>query len=319
MKQTRWKAPPKYGGAMGNKRMLRCFSEMAYGLAAIAAAKYPDAARKLERMGDTLSLNAETASRKANIQALTSSIFDDFIFLRDSIIESSSATTVDTALFELNADVTAMNKFLEENITASPLDEFTDRRVAKFISKKESVKSVCRMAEKSLTSAQKKREGLSLDVESVVTQRRVAMRMQQLDSTIATQTDAVVALSSIVDKLELLTDYAKMSPALAKDINRKIRLKPLGDIFYQPVKSKAERDKLNAELYYIIKNIKATLGEEETWSDTLYGRKPDDEAEQVILEVKTNKTKVQKPKTTSEQEVSPIKKSINLLEEQDNV
>ncbi len=319
MKQTRWKAPPKYGGAMGNKRMLRCFSEMAYGLAAIATAKYPDAARKLERMGDTLSLNAETASRKANIQALTSSIFDDFIFLRDSIIENGSTATVDKALLELSADVTAMNKFLEENITASPLDEFTDRRVAKFISKKEGVKSACRMAEKSLTSAQKKREGLSSDVESVVTQRRVAMRMQQLDSTIATQTDAVVALSSIVDKLELLTDYAKMSPALAKEINRKIKLKPLGDIFYQPVKSKAERDRLNSELYYIIKNIKATLGEKETWSDTLYGRKTDDEAEQVIPEVKTNKTKVQKPKTTSEQEVSPIKKSINLLEEQDNV
>lgn len=319
MRQIHWKTPPKFGGAMSNKRMLRCFSEMAYGLAAIATAKYPDAARKLERMGDTLSLNAETASRKANIQALTSSIFDDFIFLRDSIIENGSAATVDTALLELSADVTAMNKFLEENITASPLDEFTDRRVAKFISKKEGVKSVCRMAEKSLTSAQKKREGLSSDVESVVTQRRVAMRMQQLDSTIATQTDAVVALSSIVDKLELLTDYAKMSPALAKEINRKIRLKPLGDIFYQPVKSKAERDRLNSELYYIIKNIKTSLGEEETWSDTLYGRKPDDEAEQVIPEVRTNKTKVQKPQMTSAQEVNPIKKSINLLEEQDNV
>lgn len=319
MKQTRWKAPPKYGGAMSNKRMLKYFSEMAYGLAAIAAAKYPDAARKLERMGDTLSLNAETASKKANIQALTSSIFDDFIFLRDSIIESNSATTIDTALFELSADVTAMNKFLEENITASPLDEFTDRRVAKFISKKEGVKSVCRMAEKSLTSAQRKREGLSADAESVVTQRRVAMRMQQLDSTIATQTDAVVALSSIVDKLELLTDYAKMSPALAKDINRKIRLKPLGDIFYQPVKSKAERDKLNAELYYIIKNIKVTLGEEETWSDTLYGRKPVEETKQVIPEVKMDKKKAQKPKTTFAQEVTPIKKSITILEEQDNV
>lgn len=319
MKQTRWKAPPKYGGAMSNKRMLKYFSEMAYGLAAIAAAKYPDAARKLERMGDTLSLNAETASRKANIQALTSSIFDDFIFLRDSIIENSSATTVDTALFELSADITAMNKFLEENITASPLDEFTDRRVAKFISKKEGVKSVCRMAEKSLTSAQKKREGLSSDVESVVTQRRVAMRMQQLDSTIATQTDAVVALSSIVDKLELLTDYAKMSPALAKDINRKIRLKPLGDIFYQPVKSKAERDKLNAELYYIIKNIKVTLGEEETWSDTLYGRKPVEEAKQAPSVAKADKKKAQKPKATSAQEENPIKKSINILEEQDNV
>lgn len=319
MKQTRWKAPPKYGGAMSNKRMLKYFSEMAYGLAAIAAAKYPDAARKLERMGDTLSLNAETASKKANIQALTSSIFDDFIFLRDSIIESSSAATVDTALFELSADVTAMNKFLEENITASPLDEFTDRRVAKFITKKEGVKSVCRMAEKSLTSAQRKREGLSTDVESVVTQRRVAMRMQQLDSTIATQTDAVVALSSIVDKLELLTYYAKMSPALAKDINRKIRLKPLGDIFYQPVKSKAERDKLNAELYYIIKNIKVTLGEEETWSDTLYGRKPVEETKQVIPEAKADKKKAQKPKTTFAQEVTPIKKSITILEEQDNV
>lgn len=319
MKQTRWKAPPKYGGAMSNKRMLKYFSEMAYGLAAIAAAKYPDAARKLERMGDTLSLNAETASKKANIQALTSSIFDDFIFLRDSIIESSSAAMVDTALFELSADVTAMNKFLEENITASPLDEFTDRRVAKFITKKEGVKSVCRMAEKSLTSAQRKREGLSTDVESVVTQRRVAMRMQQLDSTIATQTDAVVALSSIVDKLELLTYYAKMSPALAKDINRKIRLKPLGDIFYQPVKSKAERDKLNAELYYIIKNIKVTLGEEETWSDTLYGRKPVEETKQVIPEAKADKKKAQKPKTTFAQEVTPIKKSITILEEQDNV
>ena len=319
MKQTRWKAPPKYGGAMSNKRMLKYFSEMAYGLAAIAAAKYPDAARKLERMGDTLSLNAETASKKANIQALTSSIFDDFIFLRDSIIESSSAATVDTALFELSADVTAMNKFLEENITASQLDEFTDRRVAKFITKKEGVKSVCRMAEKSLTSAQRKREGLSTDVESVVTQRRVAMRMQQLDSTIATQTDAVVALSSIVDKLELLTYYAKMSPALAKDINRKIRLKPLGDIFYQPVKSKAERDKLNAELYYIIKNIKVTLGEEETWSDTLYGRKPVEETKQVIPEAKADKKKAQKPKTTFAQEVTPIKKSITILEEQDNV
>lgn len=319
MKQTRWKAPPKYGGAMGNKRILMYFSEMAYGLAAIAAAKYPDAARKLERMGDTLSLNAETASRKANIQALTSSIFDDFIFLRDSILEKGSVATVDTALLELSADVTAMNKFLEENITASPLDEFTDRRVAKFISKKEGVKSVCRMAEKSLTSAQKKREELSLDVERVVTQRRIEMRMRQLDSTIATQTDAVVTLSSIVDKLELLTDYAKMSPALVKDINRKIRLKPLGDIFYQPVKSKVERDKLNAELYYIIKNIKVTLGEEETWSDTLYGRKPDEEAEQVNPEVKTEKTKVQKSKTISEQEVNPIIKLKNILEEQDNV
>lgn len=307
MKQTRWKAPPKYGGAMSNKRMLKYFSEMAYGLAALATAKYPDAARKLERMGDTLSLNAETASRKANIQALTSSIFDDFIFLRDSIIENGSATTVDKVLLELTADVTAMNKFLEENITASPLDEFTDRRVAKFISKKEGVKSVCRMAEKSLTSAQKKREGLSEDAESVVTQRRVAMRMQQLESTIATQTDAVVALSSIVDKLELLTDYAKMSPALAKDINRKIRLKPLGDIFYQPVKSKAERDKLNAELYYIIRNIKISLGEEVTWDDTLFGRKPEEEANKVTTEVKTNKTKVQKPKTTSAQEENPIK------------
>lgn len=319
MKQTRWKAPPKYGGAMSNKRMLKCFSEMAYGLAAIATAKYPDAARKLERMGDTLSLNAETASGKANIQALISSIFDDFIFLRDSIIENSSVATVDKALLELSADVTAMNKFLEENITASPLEEVTDRRVAKFISKKEGVKSVCRMAEKSLTSAQKKREGLSSDVESVVTQRRVAMRMQQLDSTIATQTDAVVALSSIVDKLELLTDYAKMSPALAKSINRKIRLKPLGDIFYQPVKSKAERDKLNAELYYIIRNIKISLGEEVTWDDTLFGRNPDAETEQVIPEVKTDKTKAQKPKTTSAQEVSTIKKSKNILEEQDNV
>lgn len=319
MKQTRWKAPPKYGGAMSNKRMLKYFSEMAYGLAAIAAAKYPDAARKLERMGDTLSVNAEMASRKANIQALTSSIFDDFIFLRDSIIENSSATTVDTALLELSADVTAMNKFLEENITASPLDEFTDRRVAKFISKKEGVKSVCRMAEKSLTSAQKKREGLSSDVESVVTQRRVAMRMQQLDSTIATQTDAVVALSSIMDKLELLTDYAKMSPALAKDINRKIRLKALGDIFYQPVKSKAERDKLNSELFYIIKNIGISLTEEVTWSDTLYGRKPEEATEQATSEVKKNKTKVQKPKTTSAQEEKPIKKSITILEEQDNV
>lgn len=319
MKQTRWKAPPRYGGAMGNKRMLRCFSEMAYGLAAIATAKYPDVARKLERMGDTLSLNAETASGKANIQALTSSIFDDFIFLRDSIIENGSAATVDKALLELNADVTTMNKFLEENITASPLDEFTDRRVAKFISKKEGVKSVCRMAEKSLTSAQKKREGLRSDVESVVTQKRVAMRMQQLDSTIATQTDAVVALSSIVDKLELLTDYAKMSPALAKTINRKVRLKPLGDIFYQPVKSKAERDKLNAELYYIIRNIKISLGEEVTWDDTLFGRKLEEEANQVTPDVKTKKTKVQKPKTTSAQEENPIKKSINLLEEQDNV
>ena len=319
MKQTRWKAPPKYGGAMSNKRTLKYFSEMAYGLAALATAKYPDAARKLERMGDTLSLNAETASRKANIQALTSSIFDDFIFLRDSIAESSSTATVDKALLELSADVTAMNKFLEENITASPLDEFTDRRVAKFISKKEGVKSVCRMAEKSLTSAQKKREGLNSDVESVVTQRRVAMRMQQLDSTIATQTDAVVALSSIVDKLELLTDYAKMSPALAKDINRKIRLKPLGDIFYQPVKSKAERDKLNAELYYIIRNIKISLGEEVTWGDTLFGRKPEEEASQVTPEVKTNKRKVQKPKTTSAQKVSTIKKFLNILEDQDNV
>lgn len=319
MKQTRWKAPPKYGGAMSNKRMLKYFSEMAYGLAAIAAAKYSDTARKLERMGDTLSLNAETASRKANIQALTSSIFDDFIFLRDSIIEGGSETTVSTALSELSADITAMNKFLEENITASPLDEFTDRRVAKFISKKEGVKSVCRIAEKSLTSAQKKREGLSSDVESVVTQRRVAMRMQQLDSTIATQTDAVVALSSIVDKLELLTDYAKMSPTLAKDINRKIRLKPLGDIFYQPIKSKAERDKLNDELYYIIKNIKVTLGEEETRNDVLYGRKPDEETKQVIPEPQTDKKKAQKPKTTSAQEENPIKKSINILEEQDNV
>lgn len=319
MKQTRWKAPPKYGGAMGNKRMLRCFSEMAYGLAAIATAKYPDAARKLERMGDTLSLNAETASRKANIQALTSSIFDDFIFLRDSIIESSSATTVDTALLELSADVTAMNKFLEENITASPLDEFMDRRVAKFISKKEGVKSVCRMAEKSLTSAQKKREGLSSDVESVVTQRRVAMRMQQLDSTIATQTDAVVALSSIVDKLELLTDYAKMSPALAKDINRKIRLKPLGDIFYQPVKSKAERDKLNFELYYIIKNIKISFGEESNWNDTLYGRNSDEEAEPVVAETKTKKAKTRKSKKIPHKKSKTNKKSINLLEEQDNV
>lgn len=145
------------------------------------------------------------------------------------------------------------------------------------------------------------------------------MRMQQLDSTIATQTDAVVALSSIVDKLELLTYYAKMSPALAKDINRKIRLKPLGDIFYQPVKSKAERDKLNAELYYIIKNIKVTLGEEETWSDTLYGRKPVEETKQVIPEAKADKKKAQKPKTTFAQEVTPIKKSITILEEQDNV
>lgn len=316
MKQNPWLALRK---AINNKRMLKYFSEMAYGLAAIAAAKYPDEARKLERMGDTLSVNAEMASRKANIQALTSSIFDDFIYLRDSIIESNSATAVDTALFELSADVTAMNKFLEENITASPLDEFTDRRVAKFITKKEGVKSVCRMAEKSLTSAQRKREGLSTDVESVVTQRRVAMRMQQLDSTIATQTDAVVALSSIVDKLELLTDYAKMSPALAKDINRKIRLKPLGDIFYQPLKAKAERDKLNDELYYIIKNIKIALGEEETWSDVLYGRKPEEETEQATPEVKTNKMKVQKPKTTPAQEVTPIKKSITILEEQDNV
>ena len=113
MKQTRWKAPPKYGGAMSNKRMLKYFSEMAYGLAALATAKYPDAARKLERMGDTLSLNAETASRKANIQALTSSIFDDFIFLRDSIIENGSATTVDKVLLELLQMLPAMNKSLK--------------------------------------------------------------------------------------------------------------------------------------------------------------------------------------------------------------
>lgn len=319
MKQTRWKAPPKYRGAKRNIRLLRSFEDMSRGLAALAAAKYPDAARELERLGDKLSLISEIANRKANIRVLTGSIFDDFIFLRDSITENSSAKTVDTALSELSADVTAMNKFLEENITASPLDEFMDRRVAKFISKKEGVKAVCSMAEKSLTSAKKKREGLSADAESVVTQRRVAIRMQQLESTIATQTDAVVALSSIVDKLGLLTDYAKMSPALAKDINRKIRLKSLGDIFYQPVKSKAERDNLNAELYYIIRNIKISLGEEVTWDDTLFGRKPEEEANQVTPEVKTNKPKVHKPKTTSAQEVNYIKKSLNILEDQDNV
>ena len=319
MKNKKWETPPKYGGATRNKKILRQFSEMAYGLAAIATVKYPETARQLERIGDTLSLNAETASRKANIQVLTASIFDDFIFLRDSIIENSSEKAIDIAFLGMKADITVMTKLLEEKIASSPLAGFTDRRVARFIGKKEGVKSICRVAEKSLASAQKKRENLSLDVESEVAHKRAAMRVQQLESTIATQTDAAVALSAIVDKLELLTDYAKMSPALARVVNRKIRLKPLGDIFYQPVKSKAERDKLNSELYYITTNIKVALGEEETWSDTLYRREPDNESEQVAAQVKTKNTEVKKPKTVSTQEVDPIIKSIKNLEEQRNV
>ena len=78
MGKNLWIVPPKYGGAKHNKQTIKYYSQMAYGLS-VFAVKYPDVACKLERIGDALSLIAETASRKANIQVFTNCIFDDFI------------------------------------------------------------------------------------------------------------------------------------------------------------------------------------------------------------------------------------------------
>lgn len=267
-----YKPVPDFRGPKANKRTAKYFSSQAHGIAAVAADNYPKTADKLELMGDRLSILAETAKRTADIHAVVIPIFERFLLLKDSILNGDGEDVVEELFCGLESDISVMSRLLERNIAASPIEDITDRRVLKFMYRKEAVKRSCSLAERSLNAVRARRQKLLSKLENFNATARDELALKSLDNAVLIQEEAFTALSSISDKLSLIEGYAKLSPKLAKKLCRLINLKVICDIFYNPLKAKRERDIVNCELYYIFKNVSKSNEDEIAWSNVIYAK-----------------------------------------------
>lgn len=255
-RKSNWESPPQYRGAKHNKRAVKSLAQMCFGLSAMATAAQPNVARKLESFGTSLTIKAASTGHNAFIQANIFAVFEDLTNLRAALFDDGNESEVEIWLNSLEANIKVLDTFLEREIDDSPLEAHFNRNIRKFIAKKSAVESIARATESSLATAQRKLSRIQLEnIQDSREKIRVKRKIANLKSFIRLRIAAADTFSSIVDRLNEIEDTAKLSPGLARRVNRLIKLKPLADFYDKPMRSQQERDKLYAQLYFITQNI----------------------------------------------------------------
>lgn len=255
MKRSNYDAPTKYGGPRDNKRAIGELSDKCFGLSAMVSANRPAVERRLERIGTSLKIKASVAGHKAFIFANVINIDEDLAGLRSALCEGNNKGEVDHYLKSLEADIDVLGTFLEHEIGNSPMEANMSRAVRKFIIKKSAVEAIARATESSLSNAENELRRLTREAVNNEHEARChEQRIVSLKSLIKGRQSAAQALDSIVIRLNQLIDTARLSPGLARRLNRLIRLKPLADFYDKPIHSQKERETLYLHLYYLIQN-----------------------------------------------------------------
>ena len=254
-KKSVWGSPPSYGGPGDNKRAICRLSKMCFGLSAMTSANRSTVARRLESIGTSLRIKISIAGHKAFIFANVIDIYEDLTSLRSALCDADNAGEVEHYLNSLEANVKVLGTFLEHEIDESPMEANMNRFVRKFVSKKSAVETIERATESSLADAERKLHRLQLSETRTERERsRKEQKIANLKGFIKVRQSAADTLDSIVDRLNELEDTARLSPGLARRLNRLIHLKLLADFYDKPLRSQKEREALYMHLYYLAQN-----------------------------------------------------------------
>lgn len=270
-KKQIWKRQPNYRNGKHNKRALKAFSVMASGMAIIVNDR--KAAERLVAVRQKIDYQLDSANG-ADISLYVSSVFNDFIALRDAAGDGTKEELND-ALSALEADISVMLGLIRAKVEVTPWDEQQDKRVVGFEQKVSSIKSIYKRTaddyKKIHTQYEQVEMALYAPNEPMVKQR-LESKGKRLGVYCGSRQTAMSVLGRIIDELTELESYAKNSPALAKRISRLINITVLADFYSRPVKSQAQREKLEGELLFIMQNIGIAFKQGNNMDEVMYGK-----------------------------------------------
>lgn len=269
-KQT-WGRQPTYRNGKHNKRALKAFSDMASGMAIIVNDR--KAAERLVAIKQKIDYQLDSANG-ADISLYVNSVFNDFISLRD-VAGDGTKDELNDAVSVLEADITVMLGLIRAKVEVTPWDEQQDKRVVRFEQKVSSVKSIYKRTSDDYKKVhtQYEQAGMALYAPNEpMIKQRLESKVKRLGAYCESRQTALSVLGRILDELTELESYAKNSPALAGRIGRLINITALADFYSRPVKSQAQREKLEGELLFIMQNVGLAFKQGNNMDEVMYGK-----------------------------------------------